>query len=140
MNATVKTVISVVVAAGLLGAIFYFATQKPDHLSSFNLSNERIARDLDGRNLTLGAGQFWPFEASQKITAKIVGRKQVDEFVVIIVEVSATAKVPEDEKEKKLPKKIALTGTIKLTYEQVEGLWYMVGLDPVAIRAVPREE
>ncbi len=133
----------------------WVATYKPNIVSKFNLSPDRIAKDLDGRTVNLMLNQVWPFDSTQNITVQVDGKKQIDEFVVVVVDVKAVAPVqqtPDTPKEQfstnptskevpktpaKLPSKLQLNGKIKLTYELVDGDWYLVGLENLALKAIP---
>jgi len=134
---------------------FWVATYRPNIVSKFNLSSDRIAKDLDGRTVNLMLNQVWPFDSTQNITVQVDGKKQIDEFVVVIVNVSAIAPVqqtPDTPKEQfstnptskdvpktpvKLPSRLHLNGKIKLTYELIDGDWYLVGLENLALKAMP---
>lgn len=135
----------------------YVATYKPNIINKFNLSADRIAKDLDGRTVNLMLNQVWPFDASQNISVQIDSKKQIDEFVIVVVDVKALAPVQqaaETPKEQfstnttskdvpktpvKLPSKLQLNGKIKLTYELMEGDWYLVGVENLALKAIPMD-
>ena len=119
---------------------------KPDLVSQFGVANDRIAKDLEGRTAPLPYGQVWPFEPSQGITVTLVSKKQVDDYIVAVVDVKATADVapPKVEgKEDKAPPagvksvKVGVQGLMKLTYERINAEWYIVGVDSVSLRAYP---
>lgn len=141
-----------VVVIGLLliliagGGYYAWKVNKPDIVSQFNVTNDKIAKDLEGRTAPLPYGQMWPFEPSQGITATIVSKKQVDDFIVVVVEVKASAEVtpPKAEgKEDKAPPpgiksvRVGLAGLLKLTYEKIGTDWYIVGVESVSLRAYP---
>lgn len=144
-----KALIVIVLALILLGGGGYYiykSNAKPDMVSQFNVSNERIAKDLEGRTAPLPYGQVWPFEPTQGITATVVSKKQVDDYVVIVVDVKAAAEVKPQQTEKKEEKapppgiksvKVGLNGLLKLTYEKISTDWYLVGIDSVSLRAYP---
>lgn len=133
----------------------YVATYKPNIVSKFNLSGDRIAKDLDGRTVNLMLNQVWPFDASQNINVQVESKKQIDEFLFVVVEVKALAPVQQaadTPKEQfstnttskdvpktpaKLPSKLQLNGKLKLTYELMDGDWYLVGLENLALKAIP---
>lgn len=143
----------VVLALGVVGGGGYYVYKtnfaKPDYVSKFNVSTERMAQDLEGKSVMLPFGQAWPFEKDQGISVKIVSKKQVDDYVVVAVEVTASAKVepapppPKDEKAKepdkteKLPSRLVLSGLMKMTYEQINGEWYLVGAESVSLQLKP---
>lgn len=131
-------------------------SSRPNNVSKFNLKEDTIARDLDGRVVQLANGQVWPLDVSQNINIKVESKKPLDEYVVVIVEVNATAAVQQDApvvpKEQfsttptskdapkttpKLPSKLHLRGMMKLTYELVEGNWYLIGADGLGMKAFP---
>lgn len=135
------------------GAI-WFATGKTSVIGRFNLSADRVAKDLEGRAVNLMANQIWPFDPSQNISVQIVGKKQVDEFVVVVVDVKALAAVQQAELPKeqfstnptskdipktlpKLPSKLHLNGRMKLTYELVDDEWYLLAAENLNLRAIP---
>lgn len=142
----VVAILALILIAG--GAYYLYKTNaKPDMLSQFNVSSERVAKDLEGRTAPLPYGQVWPFEPQQGITANIVSKKQVEDFVVVVVEVKAQAdvappKTDPKEKEKPMPPgiksvKVGLSGLMKLTYEKIASEWYLVGIESVSLRAYP---
>ena len=127
---------------------------KPNVISKFNLSNDRIAKDLDGRAVSLMFNQVWPFDVSQNINIEVIGRKQIDEFVVVIVDVKALAPVQQADIPKeqfsttttskdvpktppKMPSKLNLNGRMKLTYELVDNDWYLLAVENLNLRAIP---
>jgi hypothetical protein len=135
-------------------AAIWFANGRSNVAGKFNLSSERIAKDLDGRAVSLMLNQVWPFDVSQNINIQIVGKKQVDEFVVVVVDVKALAPVQQAEIPKeqfsttttskdvpktspKLPSKLQLNGRMKLTYELVDNEWYLLGAENLNLRAIP---
>jgi hypothetical protein len=148
----------VLFVATFLGQIFsaYVISGKPNNVSRFNVTEEAIAKDLDGRALPLGMGQIWPFESSQNIKVTISKKKPLDEYVVVIAEITALAPVdqtaPAGPKEQfstspsskdtpksntKLPTKLQLRGTLKLTYEVFDSNWYLISAENLTLRAFP---
>jgi len=132
----------------------WLITSKPNTLSKFGVPTERIAKDLDGRAVSLMLNQVWPFDASQNIEVQIIGKKQVDEFVIVVIDVKALAPVQQAETPKeqfsttttskdvpktppKLPSKLRLVGKMKLTYEFVDNEWYLMGTENLSLRAIP---
>jgi hypothetical protein len=132
----------------------WFANSRSNVAGKFNLSSERIAKDLDGRAVSLMLNQVWPFDVSQNINIQVIGKKQVDEFVVVVVDVKALAPVQQVETPKeqfsttttskdvpktppKLPSKLQLNGRMKLTYELVDNEWYLLGAENLSLRAIP---
>jgi hypothetical protein len=132
----------------------WMATTKTNIVSKFSLSSDRIVKDLDGRAVSLMLNQVWPFDSSQRIDLQLVSKKQVDEYVVAVVDVKALAAVQQVEVPKeqfststtskdvpknppKLPSKLQLNGKMKLTYELVEGEWYLVGVENLNLKAIP---
>jgi hypothetical protein len=146
-----KTGIIVAVLLLVLGAggvyLFNKMNAKPDYVSAWNLSNEKISRDLEGRTAPLPYNQIWPFDGTQNLTVNVVGKKQVEEFVVVVVELKATAKVdqpkdaPKDAKDAKdapkSPTSISLSGLARLTYERVNGDWYLIAVESISLKALP---
>ncbi len=155
-----------IIACVLLGFVLVFAAQysaiwmataKTNVVSKFNLSSERIVKDLDGRAVSLMLNQVWPFEpSSQTINLQVVSKKQVDEYVVTVVDVKAMAAVQQVDVPKeqfstsptskdipktppKLPSKLQLNGKMKLTYEFVDGEWYLLGVENLSLKAIPLE-
>jgi hypothetical protein len=135
-------------------AAMWVANSKSNITGKFNLSNERIVKDLDGRAVSLMFNQVWPFDPSQNINIQVVGKKQVDEFVVVVVDVKALAPVQQVEMPKeqfsttttskdvpktppKLPSKLHLNGRMKLTYELVDNDWYLLAAENLSLRAIP---
>jgi hypothetical protein len=139
-------VLLILLGGGYLGYKNFIA--KPDHLSQFNVTPERMAKDLEGRQAALAFGQAWPFEAGQGIVVTVLAKKQVDEFVIVAVELKASAKVEppqtdkKDEKPKEPPVKlnVALSGVAKLTYERIGNEWYMIGVEGLSLRATPYKD
>lgn len=136
-------------------AAIWFTIGKSNNVSKFGLSADRISKDLDGRAVSLMLNQVWPFDMSQNIDVQVVGKKQADEFVIVIVDVKAVAPVQQAEtlpKEQfsttttakdvpkstpKLPTKLRLNGRMKLTYELVDNEWYLLGVENLSLRAAP---
>jgi hypothetical protein len=148
MRSAFQWLVVVVLALAVVGGGGYYFYKsyvaKPDHLSKFNVTTERMVKDLDGKSVMLPFGQAWPFEKDQGVSVQVVSKKQVDDYVVVAVEVSAVAKVeppPKDEKSKepppKLPSKVSLSGIMKMTYEEINGQWYLIGLESVSLQAKP---
>jgi hypothetical protein len=105
-------------------------------LSSFDLTTEQIVLDLEGRQVAIAHGQAWPLDKGQGLTVSIVSRKQIDNFVVLVVDVRATAGVEQSKSEKgKIPSKVSLSGYLKLTYEQIGSVWYLIGVDGLTAKA-----
>jgi len=132
----------------------WMATTKTNVVSKFNLPSERIVKDLDGRAVTLMLNQVWPFDVSQTINAQVISKRQVDDFVVVIVDIKALAPVQQVETPKeqfsttptgkdvpktqpKLPSKLQLSGKMKLTYEFVDNEWYLLGAENLNLKAIP---
>lgn len=135
-------------------AAIWTATGKSNIVGKFNLSSDRISKDLDGRAVSLMLNQVWPFDSSQNINVQIVGKKQVDDFVVVVVDIKALAPVQQAETVKeqfstnptskdvpktppKLPSKLQLNGRMKLTYELVDNDWYLLAAENLNLRAIP---
>lgn len=78
-------------------AAIWVNNSKGNVVGKFNLSADRIAKDLDGRAVNLMFNQVWPFDISQNINIQVIGKKQVDEFVVVVVDVKALAPVQQAE-------------------------------------------
>lgn len=132
----------------------YITSSRPNNVSKFNVKEETIARDLDGRVIQLAGGQIWPLDSSQNIRVKVDGKKPSDEYVVVIVEVMASAQVQQETvgpkeqfstapnskdvpKTQKLPTKLQLKGMMKLTYELVDNNWYLIGAEGLGMKAYP---
>lgn len=129
--------------------VMLYTISKPNYVSSFNVSSADIAKDMDGRAVHLPYGQVWPFDPTQSLTVRVVAKKQVEEYVIVLVEVSAQAEVMpttkdtkeiKDSKEKgKLPARVKLNGNAKLTYESIGKQWNLVSIDNVSLRASPAD-
>lgn len=128
------------------GGVYLFnkMNAKPDYVSAWNLPTEKVARDLEGRTAPLPYNQVWPFDGTQNVTVNVLGKKQVEEFVVVVVELRATAKVdqpkdvPKDAKDApKAPSTVALSGLARLTYERVNGEWYLIAVESISLKALP---
>lgn len=137
-------------------AALWVVNSKTNLVGKFNLSSERIAKDLDGRAVGLMLNQVWPFESGQNINVQVVGKKQVDDYVMVVIDVKALAPVQQIEQPKeqfsttttgkdvpktppKLPSKLQLLGRMKLTYELVDNDWYLLGTENLSLRAIPME-
>lgn len=150
MNASnvLKVLTLVAVIAGF--ALIYNNTSKPNYSSSFNVSSTDIAKDMDGKVVQLPYGQVWPFDPTQSLNVHVVAKKQVDEYVIVMVDVTAQAEVmptTKDTKEtkdakgakEKLPTRVKLNGYAKLTYESIGRHWNLVSVDNVSLRASPAD-
>ena len=129
-----KKVIIVLVGILLLGGAYALWQYHKDKV--FNVSAARIAEDLDGKTANVAYGQVWPFDPTQNLSVKVLGKKHVDEYVVVMAELTATAKVDHKDAKEKLPSKVNLKGIAKLTYENIANEWYLVGVEGVTLRAV----
>lgn len=146
MNASnvLKVLLLVTVIAGFV--LIYNNTSKPNYVSSFNVSSADIAKDMDGKAVQLPYGQVWPFDPTQSLNVRVIAKKQMDEYVIVMVEVNAFAEVlptTKDTKEKeakeKLPTKVKLNGYAKLTYESIGKHWNLLSVDNVTLRASPAD-
>ena len=132
----------------------WVTTSKTNNAGKFGLSAERISKDLDGRAVSLMLNQVWPFDLSQNIEVQVVAKKSMDEYVAVIVEIKAVAPVQIDTSVKeqfstttsgkdvpktppKLPTKLKLLGRMKLTYEVIDGEWYLLAVENLSLRAIP---
>lgn len=152
-----KLGIGLVVAVVAFSVIFWaqtfalmFTISKSNNVGKFNLSPERIAKDLDGRNVNLLLNQVWPFDLTQNINVNVVGKKQLDEYVAVIVEVKAVAPVQQEQVSSikegstkdpprnapKLPARLNLSGRMKLTYELIDNEWYLLTVENLTLKAV----
>jgi len=135
-------------------AAIWLTTGKSNNVGRFNLTSDRISKDLDGRAVSLMLNQVWPFDLSQNLDVQIIAKKQVDDFVAIVVEIKALAPVQADTTVKeqfststtskdvpktqpKMPTKLRLVGRMKLTYEIVDNEWYLLGVENLNLRAIP---
>jgi hypothetical protein len=136
-------------------AALWITTGKTNNVGRFGLSSDRISKDLDGRAVSLMLNQVWPFDLSQNIEVQVVAKKQVDEYVAVIVEVKAIAAVqaaetpPKEQfsttttskdvpkSQPKMPSKLRLNGRMKLTYELVDNEWYLLAVENLSLRAIP---
>ena len=135
-------------------AAILLTTGKSNNVGRFNLTSDRISKDLDGRAVSLMLNQVWPFDLSQNLDVQIIAKKQVDDFVAIVVEIKALAPVQADTTVKeqfststtskdvpktqpKMPTKLRLVGRMKLTYEIVDNEWYLLGVENLNLRAIP---
>jgi hypothetical protein len=127
---------------------------KSSILGKFNLQPDKIAKDLDGKSVNLTFNQVWPFDVSQNLNLQIIGKKQVDDYVIVIADVKALAAVaPQEPKEQtsvsptgkdvprtsKWPSRLQLTGRLKLTYELIDNEWYLLTVDNLNLKAIPLE-
>jgi hypothetical protein len=127
---------------------------KTNNTGRFDLSSERIVKDLDGKVVNVMLNQVWPFDSSQNINLQVVGKKQMDEYVVVVVDVKVIAAVQQQELPKeqtsvnpankevpkttpKWPSKLQLSGKMKLTYELLNNEWYLLSADNLNLKAVP---
>jgi len=122
-----------VLLVALVGA--YIWQSNMSHSPDFTVSNERILTDLNGRTAPLGVGQVWPFDTTQNLTVKVIGKKTTPEFTFVVVQMNATAKLPKDQKDSKAPTKVNLNGLAKLTYEFIGNEWYLMAVDNVSLSA-----
>jgi hypothetical protein len=140
-------ILAILVVGASIGIFIQVSTSAADQ---FNPTAEQLATDLNGQVVGLPYGQAWPFDPTQKVQVKIIGKKEVvklgEMYIVIFANVQAQADVTpvknKDEKEvpkeaPKLPKKVALNGVLKMHYEQVAGQWYLVFLEGVGMKAMP---
>lgn len=133
-------------------AAIYINVSKTNNVSKFNLTPDKISKDLDGKTVAMMGNQIWPFDLSQNIGVTVVGKKQLDEYVVVVADVKALAAVQQEEKSReqfstnpaakdapkpKLPSKVALSGRLKMTYELIEGEWYLLSIDNLNLHAMP---
>ncbi len=143
-------VVALLVLVLLAGSGYYYyqTNAKPDLVGQFNVSSGTIAKDLEGRTAPLPYGQVWPFDPTQGITVNIVSKKQVDDFVLVVVDIKCSAEVtpPKDKDKKEEAKapppgvksfKVSLTGLVRLTYERINGEWYMIGVENISLKAAP---
>jgi len=144
-------VLSILGLAGVGYLVYDHATQKKNTPSTvipatFQTSDEAFATDLLGRAVTLPAGQLWGFNSDQDLTAKPVSKKALEDNVVIVVDVKATAKIdhnpppgPNDKEKAKpappgTPKRVILTGLLKMYYERINDQWYLTQIDGVSLK------
>jgi hypothetical protein len=118
-----------------------FATSKTDNTGKFDLKPDRILQDISGRGVPVSSNQVWPFDPSQNISIKVIGKKQVDELVAVAVDVEAIAPVnkdamPKEMQGQKFPNKLKLSGRAKLTYEFIDKEWYLISIDNLSLRTV----
>ena len=135
-------------------AAIWLTTGKSNNVGKFSLTSDRISKDLDGRAVSLMLNQVWPFDLSQNLDVQLIAKKQVDDFVAVIVEIKAQAPVQADVSVKeqfstsatgkdvpktqpKMPTKLRLAGRMKLTYELVDNEWYLLGIENLSLRAIP---
>ena len=125
----------------LVLAMLHNNTSKPNHVTSFRLSPEEIAKDMDGRVVQLPYGQVWPFDPTQFLSVKVIAKKQLEENVIVLVDVRAVADVKETTKDtkevtkdtkEKLPIKVKLSGYAKLTYENIGIHWNLVNIEAIS--------
>lgn len=118
-----------------IGFGIYKYNTKTDYLGKFQVSIEKMTKDMDGKMVTIGYSQIWTFENNQNINISLHGKKQVDEFVVLVGDIKATAKFAETKKE--LPSKVNLKGLAKFTYEYIGTEWYLISVDSLNLKAEP---
>lgn len=115
----------------------------PSLIDQFNPTQEQLIENLNGQVIGLPYGQAWPFDPTQKVQVNVVSKKQVEQFIVVFANIQAQADVipikNKDDKEpkEKLPKKVWLSGVLKMHYEQVGNQWYLVHLEGIGMKAVP---
>lgn len=127
---------AVVFAAAIFGG--YQWNNSTSLLRKFNVTNDQMMSDLEGRQVQISHGQMWPFDKGQGLKLSVLHKKQVENFVVVVVNVSAVATVdqPKDLKEKtKLPNRVTVGGHLKLTYEAFGTDWYLVNVDALTAKA-----
>lgn len=131
----------------------WLATGKTNNVGKFALQTERIVKDLDGKSVAITLSQIWPFDGSQAINLQIASKRQMDEYVVVIVDTKVLAAVqqPDIPKEQfsttpnskdvpktvKLPSKLQLIGKMKLTYELIDNEWYLINVESLNLKAIP---
>ena len=50
----------------------WLVTGKANNVNKFNLTSDKIVKDLDGKAVSLMLNQVWPFESSQNINLQII--------------------------------------------------------------------
>ncbi len=144
---------TIIVLFGVQATALWVVTGKTNNVGKFDVQPERIAKDLDGKAVNVMFNQVWPFDASQNLNLQVVGKKAVDEYVVIVVDVKVVAAVQQQElpkeqtsvhpagkevpKSVKWPSKLQLSGKMKLTYELVNNEWYLLTADNLSLKATP---
>lgn len=152
-----KIIVGTVLAVTAFFVLFWaqtfalmFTISKSNNVGKFNLSPERIAKDLDGRNVNLLLNQVWPFDLTQNINVTVTGKKQLDEYVAVVVDVKANAPVQQEAASSikegstkdpprsapKLPSRLNLSGRMKLTYELIDNEWYLLTVENLTLKAV----
>jgi hypothetical protein len=141
-------VIIAIAAVGFVLSCGYMLYKQlsPQLIDQFSVSTEQMTTDLNGQMVSLPYGQAWPFDPTQKVQVKVLGKKQVDQFVIVFANVQAQADVTpvKDKTEKpdpklpappKLPSKVSLNGVLKMHYEQLNDQWYLVHVEGVNMKA-----
>jgi hypothetical protein len=149
-------------AAALVGLILVFSYMFIHSKKSFITNSDKLVKELDGKSVAISYNQVWPFDFTQSMVVSVVGKKYVDDFQVLVVDIKASAKVSEAKEEKvlpkehtatnpnkpttqpkesvtnsKLPSRIYLNGLAKLTYEYIDGEWYLINVDNISLKATP---
>lgn len=156
MNKIIYGGIAILVGLVLICSFMFINGKK-----SFSVNNDKLIKELDGKSVPIGYNQVWPFDFTQSITVSVVGKKHVDEFQVLVVDIKAAAKVSDTKEEKtfpkeqtatnpnkssaapkevtnsKLPSKVYLSGLAKFTYEYIDGEWYLINIDNISLKATP---
>jgi hypothetical protein len=141
-----KVAIVVVLGALLLAGIgfYFYKVTKPDLITKFNVTTDKMTKDLEGRTVPLAFGQTWPFDSGQSLDITVLGKRQVEDFIIVAVEIRGIAKIThperdpkEPEPKEKLPSRVGLAGVGKLTYEWISGEWYLVSVDNITLKANP---
>jgi hypothetical protein len=148
-------------AAILIGVVLVCSFMFINGKKSFSTNNDKLIKELDGKSVAIGYNQVWPFDFTQSIVISVVGKKHVEEFQVLVVDIKASAKVSDAKEEKsvpkeqtatnpnkssappkdvtngKLPSRVFLSGLAKLTYEYIDGEWYLINIDNISLKATP---
>jgi len=121
---------------GLLALFLGIGYQNYFNSTNFDLPEERIIKDLNGKGVPTAFNQYWPFELNQNIKISVIGTRETDGgYTIVMVEVSATASVDKSKNEKELPSdKMQLRGVARLTYEFVAGEWYLLNIENISLK------
>ncbi len=136
----------------MIGRMIKNSETKSRTLGDFDVQEQQMAKDLEGFSVGLPYGQVWAFDPTQNIVVKALGKKRAEEFVAVAAEISALAKVQQEEKiapkvqsstdpikstakeQPKLPESISLSGVAKLHYEKIGDKWYLVNIESVSLK------
>ena len=134
----IKLVFGLFFAIGMFALIWDKFGYKP---VPFRPTEITVADNLVGKAVTLPQGQLWGFNNDQNIKVKIISQKMTNDLVVIIVDVRAMVIFPPlDPKtssaKEKQAKQATLNGLIRVYYEQVDNIWYLINVEGIDLKVI----